>query len=140
MAKFIIDDPVVTIDGDDFSDHFRSATIEASFAEVDLTAFGADFNEIGLGLGTATITLEGFQDFGSNSIDQNLWPIFISKDAVEVTVKPTAAVVSATNPEYSLPEARLSTYSPLAGAKGDASMITLTFNNAGQQGLVRSFT
>jgi hypothetical protein len=140
MAKFIIDDPVVTIDGDDHSDHIRSATIEASFAEVDLTAFGQDFSEIGLGVGDATITLEAYQDFASNELDQNMWPIFITKDIVEVTVKPTAAVVSATNPEYSLPEARLSTYTPLGGAKGDASMTTLTFRNAGQQGLVRAFT
>jgi hypothetical protein len=139
MAKFIIDDPVVTIDGDDHSDHIRSATIEASFAEVDLTAFGADFSEIGLGLGDATITFEAFQDYESNEIDQNLWPIFIAKTPVEVTVKPRNATTSATNPEYSM-TAVLTSYPPFSGAKGEASMVTLTFRNSSQTGLVRSFS
>lgn len=139
MAKYIIDDPVCTIDGDDFSDHFRTATIEANFAEVDMTAFGADFSEIGLGLGDASITFEAYQDFANNSIDQLLWPIFKNKTAVEVTVKPTSAAVGPTNPEYSMSSV-LSTYSPLAGSKGDASMITLTFRNAAQTGLVRSYS
>jgi hypothetical protein len=139
MAKYIIDDPVVTIDGDDFSDHMREAEIEAEFAEVDLTAFGADFSEMGVGLGTAKMTFEAFQDYASNSIDQNLWPIFINKNAVTVTVKPTAASTSATNPKYTM-TGRITTYSPISGAKGDASMVTITFVNASQTGIVRSFT
>ena len=139
MGKFIIDDPVVTIDGDDFSDHMRSAAIEASFAEVDLTAFGADFSEMGVGLGTATMTFEAFQDYASNELDQNLWPIFINKTAVEITVKPATAAISAANPEYTM-IGRLTTYSPLSGEKGAAAMVTLTFVNASQTGLVRSYT
>jgi hypothetical protein len=139
MAKYIIDDPVVTIDGDDFSDHMREATIEASFAEVDLTAFGADFSEMGVGVGTATMTFEAVQDYASNSIDQNLWPIFINKTPVVITVKPTSAATSATNPKYTM-TGRLTTYPPISGAKGDASMVTLTFVNASQTGVVRSFT
>jgi hypothetical protein len=139
MAKYIIDDPVVTIDGDDFSDHMREATIEASFAEVDLTAFGADFSEMGVGLGTATMTFEAFQDYASNSIDQNLWPIFVNKTAVTITVKPANTTTSATNPKYTM-TGRLTTYNPVGGAKGDASMVTLTFVNASQTGIVRSFT
>jgi hypothetical protein len=139
MAKYIIDDPVVTIDGDDFSDHMREAAVNAEFAEVDLTAFGADFSEMGVGLGTATMEFEVFQDFASNSIDQNLWPIFINKTAVVITVRSAAAAVSATNPKYTM-TGRLTTYSPISGAKGDASMVTLTFVNASQTGVVRSFT
>lgn len=139
MAKHIVD-PVVTIDGDDFTDHFRSCTINAEFAAVDVTAFGSDFAEEIPGLGNASIELEAFQDFDSNELDQNLWPIFINKSTVEVTVKAFAGSISATNPEYSLPAAKLLTYSPIAGSVGEASTMTLTFSNAGQQGLVRSFT
>jgi hypothetical protein len=140
MAKYIIDDPVCTIDGDDFSDHFRSCTITAEFEEVDMTAFGADFSEIGVGLGNATIEFEAYQDFASNELDQNMWPIFKNKSVVEVTVRPSSDAISATNPEYSLPSAVLTTYNPMAGSKGEASMTTLTFRNNGQLGLVRSFT
>jgi hypothetical protein len=139
MAKYIIDDPVVTIDGDDHSSHFSSVTIEAEFERVSVTAFGADFNEYLSGLGEATITLEAYQDHATNELDQNMWPIFINKNAVEVTVKPTSAAVSSQNPEYSMTGV-LTTYAPIAGAKGEASTTTLTFANASQTGITRSFS
>jgi hypothetical protein len=34
----------------------------------------------------------------------------------------------------------LATYSPIAGAKGEASTTTLTFANASQTGITRSFS
>lgn len=139
MGKYIIDDPVVTIDGDDHSDHFSSAAIEAEFERVSVTAFGADFNEYLSGLGEATMTFEAFQDHATNELDQNMWPIFVNKSVVEVTVRPTAAAVSSQNPEYSMMGV-LSTYSPINGAKGEASTTTLTFNNASQTGITRSFS
>jgi hypothetical protein len=85
------------------------------------------------------MTFETFQDYESNEIDQNLWPIFINKTAVVITVKPANTTTSATNPKYTM-TGRLTTYNPIAGAKGDASMVTLTFVNASQTGVVRSFT
>jgi hypothetical protein len=138
MAKFI-PNPVVTIDGDDFSDHFRSCNIEGSFEEVDVTAFGATYREILSGLGDVTMTFEAFQDFATNEIDQNLWPIFDNQTPVEVTVKPFNAAISATNPEYSM-TAVLTTYNPINAAVGEASTMTLTFRNQSQTGLVRAFT
>lgn len=140
MAKYIIDDPVVLIDGDDFSNYFSSVEIEAEFEEVEVTGFGSDFNEILVGLGDATITLEAFQNHATNGLDQNMWPIFVNKSTVEVSVRPTSAAVSSQNPEYSLPSAVLTTYNPISGAKGEASSTTLTFRNAGQLGLVRSYS
>jgi hypothetical protein len=139
MAKYIIDDPVVTIDGDDHSDHFSSVTIEAEFERVSVTAFGADFNEYLSGLGEATITLEAYQDHATNELDQNMWPIFVNKNSVEITVRPTSAAVSSQNPEYSMTGV-LTTYAPIAGAKGEASTTTLTFANASQTGITRSFS
>jgi hypothetical protein len=139
MAKTVLRDAVVTVDGDDISDHVRSVTIETSRDEVDVTAMGASYREILTGLGDATITVEVFQDFASNEINQNMWVHSQETDPFEVTVKPTEAAVSATNPEFSM-QALLFTYNPVDGAVGEASMTTLTFRNASQTGLVVSFT
>ena len=38
MAKFVLKDAVITVDGDDISDHVSSVTIETSRDEVDVTA------------------------------------------------------------------------------------------------------
>ena len=139
MAKFVLKDAVITVDGDDISDHVSSVTIETTRDEVDVTAFGASNREILAGLGDATITLEVFQDFASNEIDQNMFIHSIEDSPFEVTVKPAASTTSATNPEYSM-QALLYNYSPIAGAVGEASTTTLTFRNASQAGLTRSFT
>lgn len=139
MAKFVLKDAVITVDGDDISDHVSSVTIETTRDEVDVTAFGASNREILAGLGDATITLEVFQDFASNEIDQNMYQHSIEDSPFEVTVRPTDAAISATNPEYTM-QALLFSYSPISGAVGEASTTTLTFRNASSTGLVKAYT
>jgi hypothetical protein len=139
MAKFVLKNAVITVDGDDISDHVSSVTIETSRDEVDVTAFGASNREMLAGLGDATITLEVFQDFESNEIDQNMFQHSIEDSPFEVTVRPTSNAISATNPEYSM-QALLFNYSPISGAVGEASTTTLTFRNAAQAGLVKAYT
>jgi hypothetical protein len=140
MAKFVLKTAVVTVDGDDISDHVSEVTIETERDEVDVTSMGSANREILAGLGDATITLTVFQDFASNEIDQNMYQHSIEDSPFEVTVKPTNATVSATNPEYSLPAALLFSYSPIAGAVGEASTTELVFRNAGPLGLVKAYT
>lgn len=139
MAKFVLKNPVITIDGDDHSDHISEVMIETERDEVEVTAFGATNKEYLPGLGDATITMTAFQDFASNELDQNLWVLSKSDTPFEVTVRPTNSAVGATNPEYSM-MALLYSYSPISGAVGEASTTELTFRNASSTGLVRSFT
>jgi hypothetical protein len=137
VAKFTLKTAVVTINAVDLSDHIRSVTIETSRDEVDVTAFGAANKEIIAGLGDATITMEAFQDFAASELDATLWPLSTTDTPFVITVKPTNAAVSATNPVYSLTCLNF-TFAPIAGAVGEAAMTTLTFRNASQTGLTRA--
>jgi hypothetical protein len=136
---FVLKTPVVTIDGDDFSDHFSEVTIETTRDEVDVTAFGAVYKQTLAGLADATMTFMAFQNFASNELHQNMFPISQSDTPVTITVKPTSSAVSATNPKFTM-SGLLYTYNPLAGTIGEASTTELTFRNAGQSGIVQSFT
>lgn len=136
MAKIVLKDAFIQIDGTDLSDHVSSVTIEDSAEEVDLTGFGADYREFGQGLKDATITATVFQDFAAASVDAVLHPLYASGGTFGVVVRPTSATKSATNPEYTL-VSRLFTYSPLAGGVGEASTTDVTFRNAGTAGLQR---
>jgi hypothetical protein len=136
MAKLVLKDAVVTIDGTDLSDHISSATIEDSADEVEFTSFGADYREFGQGLKDATISLEAFQDFDASEVDATLYPLYASGGTFNVTVKATSAATSGSNPIYTL-TSRLYSYSPIQGAVGDASTTTLSFRNAGTAGLTR---
>lgn len=137
MAKFVLKNPIITIDGVNLSDHISSVTIETTFDEVDVTAFGSNYKEILQGLGDATITCAVFQDFAAGSVDATLWPLSQSGASFPVTVKATNAAVSATNPLYSMTGVLLS-YSPIAGAVGEASTTDVTIRNQAAVGLTRA--
>lgn len=137
MATFVIKNPIVTVNSVDISDHCSQATIETSFDDVDFTAFGSIYKKIGQGLGDATITLSVFQDFAAGSIDATLWPLSQSGAAFPVTVKPTNAAVSATNPRFDMTGVLL-TYNPLDGSIGDAAATDVSIRNAAQTGLTRN--
>lgn len=140
MAKFVLKDAVITVDGTDLSDHFSAVTIEDTADEVDFTAFGpGGYREFGAGLKDATITGTAFQDFAAGEVDAVLAPLYASGGTFGVTVKATSAGVSGSNPLYSM-TCRLFSFSPIAGGVGDASTTDITFRNAGTQGLTRGTT
>ena len=139
MAKIVLKDAYIVVDGTNLSDHVSSVTLEDTADEVEFTAFGADYREYGQGLKTASITLEVFQDFAASSVDSVMEPLYNSGGTFNIEVRPTSSTVSATNPKYTM-VGRLFSYSPLQGAVGDANTPSVTINNAGTAGLVRGTT
>lgn len=140
MAKFVLKDAYVAINGTAISDHVSSCEVESTFDEVDFTAFGpSNYREMGQGMGDATITLTVFQDYAASSIDSIFWPLSQSGGTFGVEVRPTSAAVSTTNPKYTM-TGRLFQFNPLAGAVGDASTTDIPIRNAGTAGLVRGTT
>lgn len=139
MAKFVLKSAVITVNSVDISDHVSSVTIETTFDEVDMTAFGSTYKELAQGLGDATITLSCFQDFAAGELDATLWPLSQSGASFPVAIKPTSGAISATNPEYQMTAVLLS-YNPIDGQVGEASTTDVTLRNAAQTGLVRDVT
>lgn len=137
MAKTILKNPVITLNGVDLTDHCSKVTIETKFDDVDLTVFGDTYKEHGQGLGDATITLTFFQDFQAGEVDATLWPLSQSGALFPVTVKPANAAVSTTNPLYSMTGVLLN-YNPLDGQVGNASTTDVAINNGAQAGLTRA--
>lgn len=135
MAKVVLTDARVTVNGVNLSDHVSSVTVETSKDEVDVTAMGAAFKQLLAGLGDATITLSVFQDFAGGSVHSTVWPLYQAGSQFPVTVRPTSAAESATNPTLTMTGVIL-TYSPLAGSVGDASTTDITIRNAAQTGIV----
>lgn len=136
MAKQILTDVSVVLNGVDLSDHVSKVTVDEKKNTVDVTSMGATATEYLLGLGDATIAVDFFQDFSAGSVDATLEPLYSSGSVFPIVVKPTSAAISATNPSYSgsfiLPE-----YVPLDAQVGAASTMSVTFQNASQEGITR---
>lgn len=136
MAKQVLKDAFIEINGVNLSNYVSSVTLEDSADDVDLTGFGVEYREHGQGLKDASIALDMFQNYDRSSVDATLYPLYASGGTFGVTVRPTSAAASDTNPRYSM-VGRLFTYNPLDGGVGNANTTRITIQNGGTAGLIR---
>lgn len=136
MAKYVLKDAYLAINGTAFSDHVQSLEVEDSAEEVDFTAMSTSgYREFGQGLKDATITATFFADFAASSVHATLQPLYASGGTFSIEVRPTSSAVSATNPKATM-TSRLYSYTGIAGGVGDAATFDASFRNAGTAGLV----
>ncbi len=140
MAKFVLTNAYVAINGTAISDHCSSVTVEDSADEIEFTSFSANqYREFGQGLHDATITLTVFQDYAGSSVYSILQPLYASGGTFGIEVRPINATVTATNPKATM-TGRLYSFNPIAGAVGDAATTDISIRNAGTAGLVMGTT
>jgi hypothetical protein len=120
--------------------------ISSEYDEVEFTSFCSDYKEYGQGLGDCTWTIDFFQDFDNNKVDEALWGYSQSGATFNIRATPGIGTTSAlqgsaspTNPLFKM-TGRLFSYSPIAGAIGEASTTTATIRNAGSLGLQKVTT
>ena len=136
-GKYVIKNPVCTINGVDLSNRFKSATVSSEKDVLDATTFGASSKQKALGLGDGTISFEGLQDFAAAMVDATLWPIHANDTEVVITVKPNNAAVAVNNPLYTMTGV-LPSYTPISGGVGELSEVSAEFQNTGATGIVRT--
>lgn len=137
MAKHVLVDATVSVNGTDLSDHVDSVEINQEFEDVDLTAMGASSREHAKGLRSDSITVSFFQDYDASKVDAVLSPLITNTSGFAVVVKPTSAAVSSTNPSFSM-TSLLFTYSPLAGGIGEANQTSVEFLPSAGSSVVRA--
>lgn len=136
MAKYVMKDAYIAVNGTALSDHCSSLELEDTADEVDFTSFSPNsYKEIGQGFKDATVTATFFADFAAGSVHSVLQPLYSSGGTFSVEIRPTSSAVSATNPKATM-TSRLFSYSGIAGAVGDAATFDASFRNAGTAGLV----
>lgn len=136
MAKFSLKSPLITINSVDLTNRCSEVTVETEFEDLDATCFGSVYKEHVQGLGDAKMTFKFFQDFAAAEVDATLWPLSQSGATFPITVRPTSAAKSATNPSYEMTGILLG-YSPIAGKVGDMSTTDVSIPNGAAAGLQR---
>lgn len=126
MAKLVLRDCFIEVDGTDFSDHVSSVTVNLNKDEIDATAFTGQGRERVHGLNDDSFELNFQQNFDAASVDDVLFDHWAEETEFLVVVRPTSAPVSATNPEYTGTVILLA-YQPLAGSVGELSETSVTF-------------
>ena len=129
MAKLVLTNTVVTLNGTDITSSVAAVTLSTSAAEVPTTNFGSSGAVTRVaGLIDISVTLSVHNDY--NAIDGLILPL-IGSTAVTMVVKPagTAAAGSA-SPHYTF-SVLCTEYSPVNGAVGELNTADFTWPISG---------
>jgi hypothetical protein len=126
MARLVLTNAYITVNGVNLSDHIASVTLTTNRDVVETTAFSstAARTRIG-GLADNSVTLEFHQDYATSSVEATIYPLLGS--TTSVVVKPNGSTTAADNPSYTF-NALVSEWTPLNGAVGELATASVTWN------------
>jgi hypothetical protein len=128
MAKFLATDFKITLNSTDLSTSLHSATLDVSSNEVETTTFGNTYKTVVGGILGGTLKLDFYQDYAASSVDATIWPLV--NTLATVTIVPTSATVSSTNPKYQA-IVLVNAYTPVAGSIGDLASFSVSWPTSG---------
>lgn len=123
-TTFLNNTLVVTLNSVDLSDQVTAVTINQTFDELEITSMGNTSHVFTKGLESSTVTLDFINSYASAEVAATLQAAYGT--TVPLIVKPTSAVVSATNPEYQT-TILVNNLTPVSGSVGDLSTQSITF-------------
>ncbi len=129
MAAFVFKDAVLVVNSVDLTAFTQTVTLNHSAELQDASVMGIDTRINLAGLKDWSIDVTFTQDFAAAAVDATLFSL-VGAVAFPVTLKPTSAAISVTNPEFQ-GTAVLGTYNPFGGTVGDLAAATVTFNPGG---------
>src|SRR5688572_24918293 len=126
MAIVMTNNVSLVVNAVDLSDHVREITVSMSAEDLDATAMGANSRAHAVGLRDDRFEVTFLQDYAAAKVDATLAPLVGSSTGVTIVVEPTSAVVSATNPTYTM-SGLLFDYTPIDATVGEISAPEVTF-------------
>jgi hypothetical protein len=126
MARLVLTNAYITVNGVNLSDHIASVTLTTNRDVVETTAFSstAARTRIG-GLADNSVTLEFHQDYATSSVEATIYPLLGS--TTSVVVKPNGSTTATDNPSYTF-SALVSEWTPLNGAVGELATASVTWS------------
>lgn len=130
MAKLVLTNAVVKINGTDYSSNVNQVEIAVTSDEVDTTAFSSTgWRTVTGGLKSGSVTVSLHNDYAAAAIDSALWPLL--NTLATVVVLPNGTVAGTSNPSYTF-TALVNNLTPISGAVGDLAVQNLTWPISGE--------
>jgi hypothetical protein len=128
MARLVLTNAFITINGVNLSDHIASVTLTTSDDVVETTAFGDSARTRIGGLRDNSVALEFHQDYATSNVEATIYPLLGA--TTTVVVKPDGATTGAANPAYTM-TALVTEWTPLNGAVGELATASITWPISG---------
>jgi hypothetical protein len=140
MGKFVLTDVYIELDGHDLSNYGFNIDTPSEKDEVDVSGFNPNNTRESLvGQRQDSITAQFTQDFASGGPHDIIWTIYENDQTVGVKIRPTSAVVGATNPELA-GNVKVRTYNGLTGALNARAEVQVELLAADSDGLTWTST
>jgi hypothetical protein len=124
MARIVLTDAKVTVNGVNLSDHIASVSLAMSTDVIETSAFNSTAAKTRVaGLQDNSVTLEFHQDYATSNVEATIYPLL--GNTTTIVVSPTSTV-SATSPSYTF-TALISEWTPLNGGVGELATASQTF-------------
>lgn len=120
-----LSNPVVTVNSVDLTDQCTAATINRTFEALENTAFGDTSRKYTAGLQVLETTLSLYLSYAATETYATLQGLVGT--TTNITIKPSSAALSATNPEITITGAYLETLPVINATMGELSTIDITF-------------
>ena len=128
MARIVLTDAKVTVNGVNLSDHIASVSLSTTNDVIETSAFSSTAAKTRVaGLQDNSVTLEFHQDFATPNVEATIYPLL--GNTTTIVVSPTSTV-SATSPSYSF-TALVSEWTPLNGGVGELATASVTWPISG---------
>ena len=116
----------VAIGAVDVSDQVSSVTLTVGYDELEATAMGDAGRKFVKGLESVEVTLTMFNSYGTSEIEANLYDV-VGDGNTTLTISPSGTTEPASNPEYTITNAMLSSFTPVVSTVGELSQVEVTF-------------
>lgn len=139
MAKYVLKDAALTLDGDDVSSRVRQIEVSMTADDVDSTTMGEGVHQHLGGLRQDQYGVTFAND--PTVLDPVLYPLLATADATPefpVIAAAFSGGASVTNPHYTTQKAILLNYAPISGEIGALSEIQVTIPSNEQ--IIRTYT
>ncbi len=128
MAKLVLTNASVTLNGTDISTDVAAVTLSTSAAEVPTTSFGSGGAVTRVaGLIDNSVTLSLHNEF--SSVEGLIYPL-VGSTAVTIVIKASTAAVSTANPSFTA-SVLVTEWSPINGAVGELNTADVTWPISG---------
>jgi len=120
-----LSNPDVTVNSIALTDQCTAATINRTFEALENTAFGDTSRKYTAGLQVLEVTLTLYMSYAATETYATLNALVGT--TTNISIKPSSAALSATNPEFVITGAYLETLPVVSATMGELSTIAITF-------------
>jgi hypothetical protein len=121
-----LSNPTVTIGGVDVTQNTSAASLEIGYDSLESTSFGDTGHRFVSGLQMVNVTLTMFMNYGTGEIEATLFDQ-VGDGTTTLVISPAGPTESASNPEYTITNAMLSSFTPIVTTVGELSQVSVSY-------------